>query len=85
MSKIINKIFYDKKKNLVFHVKAKANKGFLCGGYAEFVNDARTNIVRMQLSANYIKRCVKILNYDSCKYIEQYEDIGWRVKGWDEF
>jgi hypothetical protein len=81
MSKLIGKIFYDKRYNLVFHVKAKSSKGYLCGGYTQFLGDAKTYIERQILTEKYITRCKKIVNFDKCNFIELDEQIGaWRVK-----
>lgn len=75
------KLYYDKRVNRVFQVRAKASKGFLCSDYTRFLSDAQTTISTMQLSGKYIKRCKRIINYDKCPFIEADEAIGsWRVK-----
>jgi hypothetical protein len=63
-----------------------ADKAVLCGDRCYFYDDAKTNVLKVEISEGQLLAMIPVPDPSACRFAQRDESMGsWRVKGkWDK-
>lgn len=72
-------MYYDPRTHRFVHVRGYHDDYLVCGGFAEYYNDAKASPQEVLISHDYIRGCEEVIAVDQCEAAE-FDGIGWRVR-----